>query len=74
MTIIGQRTCRGCGCTDSHACPGGCSWVLLDLPTPTGVCSACAEDLGWEPMALAMVGTEELVNAEARAILRESYA
>lgn len=28
-------TCRGCGCTDDHACPGGCSWVEPDL------CSAC---------------------------------
>lgn len=23
--------CRGCGCTNERACPGGCSWVLLDL-------------------------------------------
>ncbi len=25
------RTCRGCGCTDDRACPGGCSWVLMDF-------------------------------------------
>lgn len=31
------RTCRGCGCTDTRACPGGCSWVEDDL------CSACQE-------------------------------
>ncbi len=30
-------TCRVCGCTDEHACPGGCYWVEPDL------CSACAE-------------------------------
>lgn len=30
------KTCRGCGCTDARACPGGCSWVTADL------CSACA--------------------------------
>ena len=30
------RTCRACGCTDMHACPGGCYWVGADL------CSACA--------------------------------
>jgi hypothetical protein len=30
------RHCRGCGCTDDQACPGGCSWVEDDL------CSACA--------------------------------
>lgn len=27
--------CRGCGCTDAHACEGGCIWVTEDL------CSAC---------------------------------
>jgi hypothetical protein len=30
------RACRVCGCTDLHACPGGCYWVAEDL------CSACA--------------------------------
>jgi len=25
------RICRGCGCTDLAACPGGCSWVLMDF-------------------------------------------
>ncbi|MGB3749410.1 MAG: hypothetical protein WA961_14520 [Rhodanobacter sp.] len=34
---VGERTCRACGCTDLHACPGGCYWVSLDL------CSACAK-------------------------------
>lgn len=29
-------TCSGCGCTDDHACEGGCVWV-----TPT-LCSQCA--------------------------------
>ncbi len=28
--------CRECGCTDDHACEGGCSWVEEDL------CSACS--------------------------------
>lgn len=37
-----ERICRGCGCTDSHACPDGCSWVLLDIETPSGICSPCA--------------------------------
>lgn len=31
--------CRVCGCTDDHACPGGCYWVEPDL------CSVCAEKL-----------------------------
>jgi hypothetical protein len=29
------RRCRVCGCTDDHACDGGCEWVEPDL------CSAC---------------------------------
>lgn len=29
-------TCRICGCTDDHACKGGCSWISPDL------CSKCA--------------------------------
>lgn len=31
------RRCRVCGCTDNHACLGGCYWVEEDL------CSSCAE-------------------------------
>lgn len=34
----GARSCRWCGCTDSYACPGGCSWAGSDR-----LCSACAE-------------------------------
>lgn len=30
-----ERHCRDCGCTDSHACPGGCYWIDIDL------CSQC---------------------------------
>lgn len=43
-----ERTCRGCGCTDSQACPGGCAWVLLDIASPTGICSRCAEGIAWD--------------------------
>jgi hypothetical protein len=35
LRLFGVRQCRGCGCTDLHACPGGCSWVAPDL------CSRC---------------------------------
>lgn len=31
-----QRVCRGCGCTDARACPGGCYWAA------PGLCSRCA--------------------------------
>ena len=30
-----ERTCRACGCTDLHACEGGCWWIGADL------CSRC---------------------------------
>jgi hypothetical protein len=32
--------CKYCGCTDGHACTGGCSWVLPD------VCSSCIVTTG----------------------------
>lgn len=38
----GGRQCRECGCTDNAACPGGCSWVGLDL------CSDCVLDVSPE--------------------------
>ena len=34
-------TCRKCGCTDNHACPGGCYWIEPDL------CSRCAAPGFW---------------------------
>jgi hypothetical protein len=43
------RICRGCGCNDNRACPGGCAWVLLDIDTPSGICSTCAADMEWRP-------------------------
>lgn len=30
-----ETACRGCGCSESRACPESCSWVLV------GWCSAC---------------------------------
>lgn len=36
-----EAVCRGCGCSDSHACEGGCVWATSDL------CSRCA--LGLNP-------------------------
>ena len=32
-----KGACRVCGCTDEHACPGGCCWVLPEI------CSRCVE-------------------------------
>ena len=34
-----EMKCKYCGCTDDHACEGGCSWVAKD------VCSKCAASL-----------------------------
>jgi predicted amidophosphoribosyltransferase len=68
--------CRGCACTDLRACPGGCSWVLLDIDYPTGICSACAEDMEWDMATLANACCEvtaaELERAAQRALLREA--
>jgi hypothetical protein len=48
--------CSKCGCTDEAACPGGCSWVQLDL------CSRCA----FEALP---PGTREARIGQARAVL-----
>ncbi len=37
-------TCIGCGCTDTHACPGvPCHWIHVDYEAGVGVCSACPD-------------------------------
>lgn len=28
--LKGAMMCRYCGCTEDHACPGGCSWIAED--------------------------------------------
>lgn len=37
----GESVCLGCGCTDSHACAEGCSWILVSRRRGIGVCSQC---------------------------------
>lgn len=37
--LLGAGLCRLCGCTDRHACPGGCAWVNA----AHDVCSACVK-------------------------------
>lgn len=34
--------CVICGCTDSRACAGGCSWLAVDRDERVGVCSSCS--------------------------------
>jgi len=36
FSLIDERKCRVCGCTQNNACPGGCYWVDDDL------CNRCA--------------------------------
>ena len=33
LNTCGVRQCTGCGCTDNHACEGGCSWAGPTLCT-----------------------------------------
>lgn len=49
------RTCRGCGCDDDHACvteQGPCAWFLLDVALPSGICTACAVQMRFDPALL----------------------
>jgi hypothetical protein len=53
--------CRECGCTDDHACEGGCSWVAAELNNPAGpLCTACGT-----PSPLAQEVTDEIDEAFA---------
>ena len=38
-----EAKCKVCGCTDSHACPGGCYWIILNRVKGEGVCSNCKD-------------------------------
>lgn len=49
-----ERTCLICGCTDSKACEGGCSWVLPEI------CSKCVTDKVPECIDLILVYIKEL--------------
>lgn len=42
VTLMTEPICRGCGCSDSLACPDGCIWAKLE---PYLLCSRCDEDL-----------------------------
>jgi hypothetical protein len=52
-------SCRGCGFTDLHAEPAGGGWALLDIESPSGICSACAETFHWHPALLATIGFDD---------------
>jgi 23S rRNA C2498 (ribose-2'-O)-methylase RlmM len=40
LQMIGN-ICVGCGCSDLDACPGGCSWAIVDEEMGVGLCSKC---------------------------------
>ena len=42
LAAIGHSPfCMGCGCTELRACPGGCSWAVLDSERNVGLCTRC---------------------------------
>lgn len=63
-------TCRVCGCTDDHACEGGCWWVEADL------CSTCAAamvagpvmEMEPEPIMATITGLIEEVKVRGRGV------
>lgn len=62
------RFCRGCGCTDNHACiddAGPCGWFVLDVGTPSGVCTRCAAELDCNPVLIDTVGTDAMDDVSA---------
>jgi hypothetical protein len=50
ITVAREVACRGCGCTDERACPGGCEWV----PGGADLCSRCELAESVKPRALVL--------------------
>ena len=50
-----ESTCIRCGCTDSNACPGGCSWFIVYRRHRIGVCTRCRRG-----------GSQEAIRCELR--------
>ena len=40
---VREHSCEHCSCTDSRACPGGCSWSPYFLQQGRYVCSQCVK-------------------------------
>ncbi len=60
-TELKEQKCRICGCTDSKACEGGCSWVLPEI------CSKCVTETVPECIEALMAIIEELHQEEIEA-------
>lgn len=50
LDSVRECSCVICGCTDSEACEGGCSWIKVDRDNGCGLCSA--HDLDEEAVLL----------------------
>lgn len=74
MTRV-DATCRGCGCTDSRACAGGCMWVELDRAARVGLCSTCyaKEPVREDTDAATKLGVQWLKD-QAAALLKSARA
>lgn len=57
-----KAKCRVCGCTDDHACEGGCYWVEKDL------CSTCYE-ASVEIVVMTAIKVGHAIEAEHRFML-----
>jgi hypothetical protein len=67
---VDKRFCRVCGCTQFHACPGGCYLVTDDL------CSKCFHDR-FKPMTSGHHGSfihNKIANETRQEILQEAFA
>lgn len=52
FSVPAEATCIECGCTESQACEGGCSWAVLEASIGYGVCSRCVASNAWQLLPL----------------------
>ena len=65
---MNEAACLGCGCTDSCACPTGCSWELVDRGRQIGLCTRCADLLAVRlAMKRGRMKGERVTNDDSRA-------
>lgn len=77
MTADKVEICRVCGCNDTHACEGGCSWVAPNICSRCGSkCKGCDKIIVWgvtpdgkkiplDPRADCYAVTKQRLTAEA---------
>lgn len=62
---MAPKSCRVCGCTDDHACPGGCAWVRRAKPPLCTACAGTAEDLAYAMKRIVAVISKDGVSLYA---------